>query len=198
MKKLICMGDSLTEGADIEKQYRWPSLLANMLSLEIDNKGIGGDTSAGILARFSSDTIGQRPDFVIVLCGTNDLWWDLDVNPILANIFAICCQANYHGIAPVVGTPLPVDAESVKSFGMTPPMGGFEKCETKLKQLVKMLKISAEQSEIACIDFYPSFLDKNSKAKKDLYLDDGLHPNRLGHRLMAEKVAVTLQREFLL
>ncbi len=197
MKKLVCMGDSLTEGSDIDKPYRWPSLLANVLPIEVDNQGIGGDTSAGILARFPA-AIGRRPDFVIVLGGTNDLWWNLETNPILANIFAICCQANHHGIAPIVGTPLPIETERVKSFGMTPPMGGMKKCETKLKQLVKAIKASAKQSEIACVDFHQSFLNENGGAKKELFLDDGLHPNRLGHRLMAKTALETIRGEFLL
>lgn len=198
MKKLVCIGDSLTEGADIERQYRWPSLLSNIFPLEIENRGIGGDTSAGILARFPQDTLRQGPDFVIILCGTNDLWWDLDVNPILANIFAMCCQANYSGIAPIVGTPLPVEIEGVKSFGMTPPMGGYEKCEKKLEKLVNLIGESARQSEIACVDFHQAFMNENGEAKKNLYLEDGLHPNRLGHQLMAEKVAETIRESFLL
>ncbi len=28
---IICHGDSLTEGADVEKAYTWPSLLENKL-----------------------------------------------------------------------------------------------------------------------------------------------------------------------
>jgi lysophospholipase L1-like esterase len=50
MKRIICHGDSLTEGKDIEAAYRWPSLLQNALGTEVINTGIGGDTTAGLLS----------------------------------------------------------------------------------------------------------------------------------------------------
>jgi lysophospholipase L1-like esterase len=50
MKRIICHGDSLTEGKDIEVAYRWPSLLQNALDTEVINTGIGGDTTAGLLS----------------------------------------------------------------------------------------------------------------------------------------------------
>jgi len=41
MRKIICHGDSLTEGADIEPAYRWPSLLQNSLGgIDVINTAI--------------------------------------------------------------------------------------------------------------------------------------------------------------
>ena len=42
MKRILCHGDSLTEGTDIEAAYCWPSLLQNALGTEVINTGIGG------------------------------------------------------------------------------------------------------------------------------------------------------------
>lgn len=89
MKRIICHGDSLTEGTDIEEAYRWPSLLQNALGTEVLNTGIGGDTTAGLLSRFSTDVIPRKPDAVILMGGTNDFWWDLPVNNVLANLFSM-------------------------------------------------------------------------------------------------------------
>jgi len=64
MRRIICHGDSLTEGKDIEVAYRWPSLLQNALGTEVINTGIGGDTTAGLLSRFATDVIPRKPDVV--------------------------------------------------------------------------------------------------------------------------------------
>ena len=57
MKRILCHGDSLTEGTDIEAAYRWPSLLQNALGPEVINTGIGGDTTAGQLSPVGSNPL---------------------------------------------------------------------------------------------------------------------------------------------
>ena len=49
MKRIVCIGHSLTEAADLDPEDTWPSLLEKTLKLKIINKGIGGDTSGGLL-----------------------------------------------------------------------------------------------------------------------------------------------------
>jgi lysophospholipase L1-like esterase len=92
MKKIVCHGDSLTEAGDAEKGYVWTALVENRLGIEMINSGIGGDTSGGLLGRFYADAIQHRPDMIIIVAGTNDLWWDLEINTIQANIYAMACQ----------------------------------------------------------------------------------------------------------
>ena len=198
MKKIVCHGDSLTEGADIERQHTWPVLLENQLRIEVVNAGIGGDTSGGLLGRFSFDVVRCDPDAVLIMCGTNDLWWDLDEKVIVANIFAMACQAQHRDIAPVLATPLPLHLELLAESDTTPPLSGYDQCASKLGKLAESIKTSAENSEVPCIDFYNLFLDENRKVKGDYFLEDGLHPNRSGHRLMAEKTARVLRSVFFL
>lgn len=197
MTKLVFHGDSITEGADLDRPYTWPKLVENALNIETINAGIGGDTTAGMLGRFSTDVVSKAPEIVIILGGTNDLWWDLDVNPILANIFAMASQARYHNIAPVIGLPLPVWVEAAERQPFAPPVGGYEKCMTKLANLVGALKSYAERSDIPCVDFYERFVDEAERVKEIFYLEDGLHLNRTGHGRMARAVVDFLKSEFL-
>jgi hypothetical protein len=39
--KIICHGDSLTEGSDIERAYTWSAILEHNLRLPVLNNGIG-------------------------------------------------------------------------------------------------------------------------------------------------------------
>lgn len=196
MKKIVCHGDSLTEASDLDKNYTWPTLAANRLNFEILNSGIGGDTSGGLLARFQHDVVQNQPDIVIILGGTNDLWWDLEVKLIQSNIFAMACQAQYHNIAPIIGLPLPLCMEAVVSQEIMEPLAGYEKCEQKLSHLVEALKTSAEKSDIPYLDFYRLFINGQGKAMGKYFLEDGLHPNKEGHALMAAKIVECLQSFF--
>ena len=194
MKSMVCHGDSLTQAPELDKNYTWSALVENKLNLRMINSGIGGDTSGGLLARFYHDVVRHRPDIVVILGGTNDLWWDLDVNQIQANIFAMACQAQFHRITPIVGLPLPLLMENIRQQEMMAPVAGWPQCVRKLSELVAALTASAKASDIAYLDFYHPFLDQKGAPRAEYFLEDGLHPNKGGHLLMAEK-AVALFRE---
>jgi lysophospholipase L1-like esterase len=196
MKKIVCHGDSLTEAADLEKGYTWAARVENRLNIQIINSGIGGDTSGGLLGRFYPDAIQHQPDMVIIMGGTNDLWWDLDINIILANIYAMACQARYHNIVPLVGLPLPILTARARTQDFMAPMAGYTKFDTQLLNLVDALATAARDSDITCLDFYHSFFDKKGKVIPELFLDDGLHPNTEGNRVMATTAVECLQELF--
>ena len=154
MKQIICHGDSLTEGADIESAYRWPSLLQNALGIEVVNTAIGGDTTAGLLSRFPTEVAARKPDVVIIMGGTNDFWWDLPVTIVLANLYAMASQAQYHGIAPLFGLPLPFDGDQAAKQSYSPPESGYDHLLTKIGSLVSRLQTTAAESEIPVLDFH--------------------------------------------
>ncbi|UCD79407.1 MAG: hypothetical protein JSW26_29105 [Desulfobacterales bacterium] len=196
MKKIVCHGDSLTEASDLEKNYTWPALVENRLNVQIINSGIGGDTSGGLLGRFYYDVVRHKPEMVIILGGTNDLWWDLDVNLIQANVFTMACQAGFHSITPIVGLPLPLLLANIQRQEMMAPVAGWQKCVQKLADLVAALATSAKESDIACLDLYHPFVGKSGEPLAEYYLEDGLHPNKRGHRRMSEKVVDLLCNQF--
>jgi acyl-CoA thioesterase-1 len=196
VKTIVCHGDSLTEASDLNKNYTWPVLVENKLNLPVVNSGIGGDTSAGLLARFYHDVVRHHPQIVVILGGTNDLWWDLDVNQIQANIFAMACQAQFHNITPIVGLPLPLLMENIRQQEMMAPVAGWPQCVHKLSELVAALSASARASDITCLDLYHPFLDENGEPLAKYFLEDGLHPNKEGHLLMAEKTVALLSSLF--
>lgn len=145
MKQIVCHGDSLTEGTDIEAAYRWTSLLENVLGPEVINTGIGGDTTAGLLSRFTTDVIPRKPDAVILMGGTNDFWWDLPVNTVLANLFSMAYQARYHGIAPLFGLPMPFDIDRAAKQPYHPPEAGYDQLLARIRSLGEKLKPAADE-----------------------------------------------------
>ena len=196
MKKLVCHGDSLTEAGELDHRSIWSSLVETRLKIKVVNSGIAGDTTAGMLSRFYPAVVQHRPDFVLIIGGTNDLWWDLDLKLIRANIFTMTCQAEHHDIVPLVGLPPPMAVEKARRQEFAAPPGGYDRCLEKLAAMVKGLARSAKQHDIACLDFYDPFCDKTGNAIGKYFLDDGLHPNAAGHRLIAERTVELLKARF--
>jgi lysophospholipase L1-like esterase len=83
---------------------------------DVVNTGIGGDTSADLLARFPDDVLAHRPDVLSILVGINDTWrrYDSDtetsVESYTANLRTMLSAARDAGIAIVLVEPflLPV------------------------------------------------------------------------------------------
>jgi lysophospholipase L1-like esterase len=78
MLNIICFGDSITEGGDVDKPKRWTSILQTSLDerwsgkYRVINKGIGGNTSAQGLDRFFDDVLSYLPGLLLVEFGFND------------------------------------------------------------------------------------------------------------------------------
>jgi lysophospholipase L1-like esterase len=191
------MGDSLTEGADLCAGHTWPCLVGNSLNLNISNFGIGGDTTQGMLSRFYPEVIKFKPDYLFIMGGTNDLWWDWEVKIILGNIFSMSFQARYHDITPVIGLPLPIDVESAQKAAFSPPHQGYERLVEMLTDLVDKIKTNAADSEIPVVDLHQPFLKDDQKADSTMFLDDGLHPNHKGHQVIAENIISSFRQFFL-
>jgi len=78
MLNIICFGDSITEGGDVENSKRWTSLLQARLDENfpgdnrVINKGIGGNTSAQGFDRYCDDVLPYLPGLLLVEFGFND------------------------------------------------------------------------------------------------------------------------------
>ncbi len=75
---IICFGDSITEGAEFPEEYRWTTVLQQLLDkdqpglFKVHNLGIGNNTSAQGLDRFAPQVLSLLPGLVLVEFGLND------------------------------------------------------------------------------------------------------------------------------
>ncbi len=100
----VFIGDSITE--------IWPSKDPSFFnSHHYMGKGISGQTSRTIAARFKNDVVKNDPYVVHILCGTNDVaendGYYVESSAILANIEKMADQAEEAKIKVVVGAILP-------------------------------------------------------------------------------------------
>ncbi len=174
--KIVCMGDSLTEGYQIKPGSCWPVLLNAEPNLQIINSGICGDTTAGMLARFQEMVIAHKPDYVIIMGGTNDIWFNTPDSQIIGNILAMTRHARHHKIQSIIGIPTPFylpEVNDEEHFFMD-----LKGMKLRLNEYEKALRRFIRDDEQPMIDF-------SLNMPPHLFLEDGLHPNEEGHLIMA-------------
>jgi len=84
--RIVAVGSSSTEGAGASGPAKtYPAQLDAILEqrfpgarIEVINKGVGGETAAGTVARLDRDVLSFRPDLVIWQLGTNDALRNVD------------------------------------------------------------------------------------------------------------------------
>lgn len=84
-QKIVMIGDSITDcnrrGGDAPYGNGYVSMVRNLLlarypelGLQFVNRGIGGNTTRDLAARWSDDVLRERPDWLSVKIGINDVW----------------------------------------------------------------------------------------------------------------------------
>lgn len=189
--KIACLGDSLTAGYGVPKKARWTSLLEEWEGWQVENLGIAGDTTGGMLARFPQEVLPLRPDAVILLGGSNDIFTSGSCLGAQSNLAALAQQVLAHGAVPVVATPLPILPERIRNGWEL--FFDFAGAKKTCGQYAGWLRGYGSVFRLPVLDFYGAFAALPPQELPRLYWD-GLHPNGEGHRRMAVMAAQCISR----
>lgn len=181
--RIVCLGDSLTYGYMVPRKDTWVSHVGREYGKhELINKGINGDTSGGMLARLQEDVIKQQAQMAIIMGGSNDIIMRCGISQCRANCMAMVNQLVYHKIKPVLGIPTLIDENSlIEEWAW---MTDAKEANKQLREYRKWILDFCKIYKIEYIDFQHTI---EAEGQKDIYLD-GLHLNKKGHHVMAEKV----------
>lgn len=168
--KLLCIGDSLTFGYETDLSKKWTHLLEKELNLEVINFGINGDTTSGMLSRLLSAIQQFKPTHCLIFGGTNDLWFGLNEAFILSNVYAMCKQAQYMNVVPLVGIPTPC-------FNQVELNVSGENYALRIEGYQKLLIQFCATKQIRYINF-------NEGIDQEFFMEDGIHYNEQGHVFM--------------
>lgn len=103
---VVFLGDSITQG--------WgPEFRGQFAGMKLANRGIGGDTTRGMLIRLQDDVLSLNPKAVVLLMGTNDLEVGLEPELIARNFTKIIegIQAHSKEIPIIVCQVFPSSAD---------------------------------------------------------------------------------------
>jgi len=161
---VVFLGDSITDGG------RWGELFPDQRTR---NRGIGGDRTAGVLARLDQVYLG-KPSKVFLLIGTNDLNAGVPETTIVQNIVQIVDKIREQsaGTQVFVQSILPRGAKHREAL------------ETLNQNIEKAIEKKAQW-----IDLYPLFLDGNDGSIANKYSNDELHLNGAGYTLWRDTIA---------
>jgi acyl-CoA thioesterase-1 len=174
---ILAFGDSLTAGSGLPPGSGYPEMLQAELDkrgykYHVINAGIGGDTTGGGLARMEG-LLALNPKFVILELGANDGLRGLPVDSMQTNLDEMIVAFKDRGARVILaGMTLP------RNFGPD-YIGAFEKVFPAL----------AEKHKVTLIPF---FLE-GAAGNPDLNLEDGIHPNVAGYRLVTANVLKYLE-----
>ena len=115
---VVMLGDSITKGvrSGVTADETFSALLAlrfkeNGIPVDVVNQGVGGETTAGVLARFDADILPLKPRIVVVMYGTNDCYVDagksasrLSRVEFRANLEKLCAKIRAAGAEPMLMT----------------------------------------------------------------------------------------------
>lgn len=205
-KKIVFLGDSITEGAcatSLDKSY-W-GVLGSLSGAIVRGYGIGGTRIAEQMVKTDApedklpfitrvDKMDEDADIVVVFGGTNDYghgdaplgkMTDRTDDTFYGAMHNLCKALieRYPNSLIVIMTPMHrTNEESLVNER------GVRNVAT-LKEYVYAEKQVAEYYSLPILDMYAmGYLNPNVPIIKKIYMTDGLHPNDAGHELIAKRL----------
>lgn len=176
--EIICLGDSLTAGYGIEKDKAYPKLLEIKLKakgkdVKVLNGGVSGSTTASGKTRLNWFLKKAKPKILILALGANDGLRGLKLASSEKNLEEIITLAKSRDI-------------QVLLAGMQLPPNYGEDYTKAFRSMYSNLK---KKHDLPIIPF----LLKGVGGKKELNIEDGIHPNEKGHEVIANTVLEYLE-----
>lgn len=210
-KKIVFLGDSLTEGVDGASYLRALGELlasdARLPPIDLINAGQGGDTVRNLARRVSRDVVPHAPDWVVVFVGVNDCrtWYVRRSPPTLATVrsgyYFLRRKGIWRSMTPQRferGLRALVDdlrAQTQARIALCTPATASEsrdpRAERMLDQYANAARQVARERNCTLVDVRAAMLEaigrRMSAATSGLRLTiDGVHLSVLGAQLVAD------------
>ena len=193
--RIVAMGDSTTAGTpgwkspieappdgagDETSQYAYWLVKAHP-EWEVLNRGVNGERSDQIAARFERDVVGPRPRVVVIIAGVNDVYQGRPAAHVTEQLKGMYERAARAGIRVVAGTIIPYNTA-------TPDQNA------RMRAINEWIRRAADTD--VNVDFVDTRAAAASPQNPDRLFDspDDLHPSAAGYRRMAEAIQRVLER----
>ncbi|WP_333661268.1 SGNH/GDSL hydrolase family protein [Chishuiella changwenlii] len=198
MTNCLFFGDSITYGeydgilggyVDFLKRFCHTEYYTNNAEeVNCFNLGIGGETTFGLLNRFTTEIEARlSPDnnLVFLFYGANDLAIKdnqelVSLNDFEANLQLTVKKAKVYTDKVYLISIIPI---SKQIDGVIVPSGKFRSTE-KIELFNQSIEKIAKEEKVNFLDVYTLFKED----KESLLSKDGVHPNEVGYKLIAEYI----------
>ena len=192
--RLLFQGDSITHGGRGENQWDknhvlghgYPEMLAGRLLFEnrthlpqIINRGVSGDSTKSLLARWDTDTLALRPTALSLLVGVNNCHTP---HPDTAeNYFADLCALLEQTKSALPDVKLIV----CEPFAFPPPEGAAGVSIAACAACAEKARLAADRFGAVFVPFWKELEAYVNACPPGSVIWDGVHPTTLGHEIMA-------------
>ncbi|GAA4005979.1 SGNH/GDSL hydrolase family protein [Sphingomonas humi] len=160
--RVIFIGDSITEA--------WRPSVPDLFTGDVLNRGVSGQTTTQMLARFRTDVIDLHPAVVQIMGGMNDIHSASGMALTRSNIASMVELARAHGIIVILGAITPSNF-----FQGSPDLAPGP----QIVRLNRWLQEYAAKNDLIFADYHGP-LQNGTLGIRDGLSNDGLHPNRNG------------------
>ncbi len=168
---IVFLGDSMTDNGDWNQLFPKENLV---------NRGIGGDTTLGIINRLDQ-VVELNPPKIFLMVGTNDLCYDRSIPDTLTNYDYIIAQLRQD---------LPraqIYIESVLPFNDTLFPSRALRTNENILELNEGIQRLAEKYDLPYLDITEPFTDEQGRLPAGLTVD-GLHLNETGYKIWRDQI----------
>lgn len=175
------------------------AMLSMSMAAEVINAGKGGNNTRNLLKRWESDALVNRPDLVILGCGTNDAINSGNFVPLAEfdrNLKQLIGSIRASGAKVIIMTPLPCIDEYVLTRH-SPAFYADQKPSEKIKAYLAVMKKRCKEEDVLLVDLYDLFVREGNIGEevgswlrnlKNSRQTDGVHPTPTGYKAIAQKV----------
>ena len=161
---------------------------------QIINRGISGDRTVELIARWKEDVISHHPDVLLLLCGVNDVWHHFRYGkPMNLEMF----EKNYRLLLDkTMKESLQTKIILIEPFSYN--IGAFEASwRPMLLGMIHIVRKLAKEFDLTLIQMDDFMQEWAKHYPQEAILGDGVHPTELGHQWMAKVIKPVLREEIL-
>ena len=188
---IVALGDSTTAGTpgfkspleappvgsgDDTSQYAFWLMKAHP-GWVVLNRGVNGQRSDEIRARFERDAVQNSPSAVIIIAGVNDIYQGRSAEHVTTELAAMYARSADAGIPVVAGSIVPFNTATAEQNHRTREVNNWIRRQRGVTFADTRAAVAASGN--------PDVLFESP---------DGLHPSPAGYRRMADVIGAALQR----
>jgi lysophospholipase L1-like esterase len=193
--RIVAMGDSTTAGTpaflspaeappsgrgDPTSQYaHW--LMQSRPDWEVLNRGVNGERSDQIRARFERDVVDVRPRVVVLIAGVNDVYQGRTAAHVIDQLRWMFDRAGQAGIALVAGTIVPYNTATPEQ-------------NSRMRQINDWIRQQGARSGRFAVAETRAAVAAPGKPDTLSETADQLHPTPAGYRAMAAVIRPAIEQ----
>lgn len=171
--EVVFLGDSLTDGCDLARYYG---------EYSVTNRGIGGDTTSGLIERLQISAYDANPRVIVLLIGGNDILGGKSVEEVCANYETILKGIRQN----LKDTEIVWCSQTVLGDEWAKHNGTVARCNQRIEAL-------AAQFGCAFVDLYTPLCDPETGEIAAEYTVEGVHLTDAGYRVVSSAIKTQLR-----